>query len=84
MHEAEELPTGETKDFHKGYQLAVMDLQRQIGLRNKDVHVMRNKDAGNKASTSKPKNDTPPKDGSKNVTKPEGKKRKEDNPRSSD
>ena len=42
---------------------------------------MRNKDAGNKESTSKIKNETPPKDSSKNVTEPKGKERKEDNPR---
>ena len=83
-HEAEELRAAETKDFQRGYQLAVMDLQRQIGLRNIDVPVMRNKDATNKASTSKPNNDLPPKDTSKNVIEPKGKERKEDNPRISD
>ena len=70
-----ELPT-EEMEFKKGYQLAVMDLQRNIGLRNIDVPIMRNKDAGNKASTSKPKIDTPHKDSSKNVTEHKGKERK--------
>ena len=46
--EIKELPTKETKEFKKGYQLAVLDLQRQIGLRNIDVPVMRNNDAVNK------------------------------------
>ena len=78
-----EIPTKETKDFKKIYQLVVLDLQRQIGLRRRYVPIMRNKDARNKASTSKPKNDTSPKDGSKNVTYPKGKERKEDNTRSS-
>ena len=71
-----ELPAEETEEFKKTYQLGVMDLQRQIGLRNSDVPVTRNKDVGNKSSTSKPKNDTPPKDSSKNVTKPKEKERK--------
>ena len=31
LHEAEELPAGETKDFHRGYQLVVMNLPRKIG-----------------------------------------------------
>ena len=50
-----------------------MDLQRQIDVRNRDVPFMRNRDARNKASTSKPNKDTPPKDSSKNVTDPKGK-----------
>ena len=45
---------------------------------------MINKYAGNKAFTIKPKNDTPPNDGSKNVLEPKGKERKEDNLRSPD
>ena len=45
---------------------------------------MRNKDAGNKASTSKPKNETPSKEGSKNLPDPKGKERREDNPRIAD
>ena len=43
---------------------------------------MRNKYVGNKSSTSKPKGDTPSKEGSKNVPEPKEKKRREDNPRS--
>ena len=35
----------EIEDFKKGYQFTVMDLQRQIGLRKRDIPVMRNKDA---------------------------------------
>ena len=75
-HEVEELPTEETKDFQRGYQLVVMDLQRKIVLRNIDVPVMRNKDATNKASTSKPKSSPPLKDTSKNVKNPKGKDKK--------
>ena len=45
---------------------------------------MRNKYVGNKSSTSKPKGDTPSKEGSKNVPEPKGKERREDNPRGSD
>ena len=84
LHEVEELPAGETKDFQRGYQLAVMDLQRQIDLRNIAVPVVRNKEETNKASTSKPKSSPPPKETSKNVTEPKGKERKEDNPISFD
>ena len=40
---------------------------------------MKNKDAGNKAYISKPKNGTPPKDDSKKVTIHKGKDSKEDN-----
>ena len=78
------MPTGETDNFKRGYQLVVMKVQRQIGLRNKDVPVMRNKDVTKKASTSKPKNDLPPKETSNNVIEPKGKERKEDNPRNPD
>ena len=67
-HKMGKLHSKETKEFKKGYHLVFMDLQSQIGLRNRDVPVMSNKDAVNKASTSKPKNDTPPKYISKNVT----------------
>ena len=45
---------------------------------------MRNKDAGNKASTNKPKGDTPSKEGSKNVPNTKGKELREYNPRSVD
>ena len=58
-----------------------MDLQRQIGLRSRDVPVMRNKDAGNKSSASKPKNYAPPKYSSKNVIEHKGKDKKEDKQR---
>ena len=68
-----EMPPKESEDFRRGYQLGVLNVQRQIGLRNRDVPTMRNKDARNKASTSKYKNDSPPKDSSKNVTDPKGK-----------
>ena len=61
-----------------------MDSQRQIGMRKRDVPVVKNKEEGDKTSRSRPKNDTTPKDTSKNVTGPKGKERKEDNPRSSD
>ena len=53
-------------------------------MRNIYVPVVKNKEATNKASTSKPKSIPPPKDTSKNVTDPKGKEKKEDNPRSSD
>ena len=76
-----ELSPKETKEFKKGYQLASMDLQRNIGLINRDVPIMMNKVAGNKASTSKPKNNTPPKDNLKNVTEHKEMEKKEDNPR---
>ena len=69
-----EMPPDETEDFMRGYQLVVLDAQTQISLRNKDVPVIRNKDAGNKASASKPKGDTPSKEGSKNVSEPKGTK----------
>ena len=84
MSRSGELSVEEAYKFNIGYHLVVMDLQRQNGLRNKYFPVTRNKDARNKASTSKPKNDTPPKDSSKNVTDPKRKERKEDNPRSYD
>ena len=45
---------------------------------------MRNKDTGNKAYTSKPKGNTPSKEGSQNVLEPKGKERREENPRSVD
>ena len=53
-----------------------MDIYTHIGLRNRDVLVIINKEATNKASTSKPKNDLPPKETSKNVIEPKGKERK--------
>ena len=76
------MPTEDTRDFRKGYQLVVMHLERHIGLRNRYVPVVKNKEAGNKASTCRHKDYTPLKDSSKNVTEPKGKER-EDNPRSS-
>ena len=60
-----------------------MDIQRHIGLRSIDVPVIRNKEAANKASTSKPKSSPPPKDTSKNITDPKGKEKKEDNQKGS-
>ena len=53
-------------------------------MRNRDVPITRNKYAGNKASSSRSKTDTPPKDSSKIVTEHKWKERKEDNPRISD
>ena len=79
-----EVPPDETKDFGRGYQLVVLDAQTQISPRNRDVLVVRNKDVGNKASTSNPKGDTPSKEGSKNVPEPKGKETREDNTRSFD
>ena len=79
-----EMHVGETNDFKRGYQLVVMEVQRQISLRSREVPVTRNKEAKHKSSTRKPKSITPPKHSSKNVTKPKGKYKKEDNPRSSD
>ena len=72
----EERPVEETEEFHRGYQLVFMDLQRHIGLRNIYVPVVRNKQATNKASTSKPKGTPPPKDPSKNGTESKGKEKK--------
>ena len=60
-----------------------MEVHRQIGLRNIDVLVVKNKEAANKASTSKPKSIPPPKDASTNVAEPKGKGEKEANPKSS-
>ena len=48
------------------------------------VPIVRNKYVGNKTSTSKPKNESPSKEGSKNLPDPKGKERREDNPRSVD
>ena len=53
-------------------------------MRNKDVLVVKNKEVGNKASASKPKNDTPPIESSKNVPEPNRKEQREENPRNSD
>ena len=78
------MPPNETKDFRRGYQLAVMDTQRQINLRYMEVPVERNKDVGNRASTSKPKNDMPPSDSSKNLLDTKGKERREKNMRNVD
>ena len=74
----------ETTDFRRGYQLEVLDEQKQINLRNEDVPIVRNKDVGNKAYTSKPKGDIVSKEGSKNVPDPKGKDRREENLRSAD
>ena len=77
------MPTRETYDFKKGYQLAIMEVQIQIGLRNRDVPIVKKKKATNKDSTSKPNTIPPLKDASTNVSEPKGKEKKEDNPRSS-
>ena len=61
-----------------------MKVQKQIGLRNRDVRIVKNKDTANKASTRKPKRIQPPKDASTNVADSKGKEKKEDNPRGSD
>ena len=50
--------------------------KRSFLLENRDIPVVKNKEAGNKASTSKPKSTPPPKDTYKNVTKPKGKEKK--------
>ena len=79
-----EVPPDETDDFRRGYLLVVLYVHRQINLKNRDVPIVKNKETRNKDSTSKPKNDMPPGDNSKNVSKPKGKERREDNPRRSD
>ena len=79
-----EIPPDETDDFRRGYQIIVLDAQRQIRLGNRDVPVVKNKETWNKYSTSKPENDAPPKDNPKSVPEPKWKERREDNPRSSD
>ena len=71
--ETRETLPGDTNDFRRGYQLAVLDTQRQISLRNGYFPVMKIREAGNKASTSKPKIDPPPRDNLKNVPEPKGK-----------
>ena len=43
-------------------------------MRNKDVPIVRNKDAGNKTFPSKPKNDTPPGTTPKMYQNPKGRK----------
>ena len=60
-----------------------MDLQRHIGLKNRGVPMVKNKEVGNKAYTRKPKSIPPLKHSSKNVTEPKGRDRKEDHSRSS-
>ena len=45
---------------------------------------MKNKETGNKALSNKPKNDTPPRDNSKNVFDPKGKEQIKYNPKISD
>ena len=44
----------ESNDYHKGYQNAMIDLQRQLSLRNRDVQItnLPKKVNENKASTS--------------------------------
>ena len=53
-------------------------------MKNIDIPVVRNKYAGNKASTSNPKGYITSKEGSKNVPDPKGKERREDNLRRDD
>ena len=72
--ETRETLPGDTNDFKRGYQLAVLDAQIQISLINGDVSVMKSREVGNKSSTSKPKIDPPPRDNLKNVPDPKGKK----------
>ena len=74
----------ETYEFKRGYQLVVMEAQRQIVLGNIDVHVVKNKEAINKSSTSRPKSIPFPKDPSMSVAEPKGKEKKDDNMKSSD
>ena len=59
-------------------------MKRQIGLRNRDVPIVKNKEAEKKSFTGKPKRIPPPKDASMDVINPEGKEKKNDNPRRSD
>ena len=61
-----------------------MEAEIHIGLRNRDVTVVKNKEATNKAFTTKPKSIPPPKDTSPNVAEPKGKEKREDQPRGSD
>ena len=83
VFKGERCPQGR-HDFKRGYQLIVMEVQRQISLRNRDLPAVKNKEKTSKASTRKTKSIPPPKESSTNVAEPKGNDRKEDNQRISD
>ena len=71
----------EEEAFHKGYQLTMFEVQRQMNLRNREVPIVESRRTVPDTSTSKQRNVVPPKVLSKSIPEPKAKEKKVEDPK---